>query len=484
MIALDLPPGMFRNGTDLQASGRWHDGNLVRWKDGVLRPVGGWVPRGVTMTGPARGAISWVDNTGQKRAAIGTRDRLYAMQPVGALVEINPANLVAGRANEGASGGFGSGFYGAGPFGVSADEGTASLPVDTWSLDTWGQNLIAVSTADKRILEWPLSGLAARVTNSPLCTAAMVTDERFLFALGADEDPRKVAWSDRENNTVWTADATNEAGDMLLQTQGRIMAGIRGKGQAVILTDQDAHTATYIAPPYVYRFDRVGSSCGLIANNAVAAVDSGVFWMGHNGFFTYAGGAVQQLSCDVSDFVFGIINRGQASKVAAVTNARWNEIWWFYPSEGSMECDSYVVFNYADQVWYVGQLGRTCGFDAGAFRSPVWCGVDGGLHNHESGYDYGGMTAWAETGPITLGDGVMTATMLIPDEKTQGQVQATFSAKLYPNAAQTSHGPYQMGEPTNVRFTGRQFKMRVEGLNEDDWRVGVMRLDVRQRGMR
>ena len=44
---------------------------------------------------------------------------------------------------------------------------------------------------------------------------------------GAGGNPRKVQWSDREDNTLWTPAATNEAGDLELNTSGQIMAGIK-----------------------------------------------------------------------------------------------------------------------------------------------------------------------------------------------------------------------------------------------------------------
>ena len=84
----------------------------------------------------------------------------------------------------------------------------------------------------------------------------MVTQERFLFALGAGGNPRKVQWSDREDNNTWTAAATNEAGDLELNTSGQIMAGVNVQGQALILTTRDAHAANYQGPPYVYGIER------------------------------------------------------------------------------------------------------------------------------------------------------------------------------------------------------------------------------------
>ena len=149
----------------------------------------------------------------------------------------------------------------------------------------------------------------------------MVTEERFVFAFGANGDPRLVAWSDREDNNTWTPATTNEAGDIQIQTNGVILKGLRTRGQSLILTDQDAHSATYQGPPFVYGFERVGTSCGLIAANAAASVDAGVVWMGNRSFFIYSGGAVQPIPCDVADYVFSDLNNDQKSKIHAVVNS-------------------------------------------------------------------------------------------------------------------------------------------------------------------
>ena len=94
--------------------------------------------------------------------------------------------------------------------------------------------------------------MAAVLSNAPTNNQSIVvTEERFLLALGAGGNSRKVQWCDRENNTVWTPSATNEAGDLTLQTAGKIMAGVRAQGQTLILTSTDAHSATYLGPPYV-----------------------------------------------------------------------------------------------------------------------------------------------------------------------------------------------------------------------------------------
>jgi hypothetical protein len=254
----------------------------------------------------------------------------------------------------------------------------------------------------------------------------------------------------------------------------------------LILTDQDAHTATYQGPPFVYGFERVGTSCGLIAANAAVAIDMGVVWMGARSFFTYSGGAVQELPSEVSDYVFSDFNTDQRSKVHALVNSRWNEIWWFYPSGASVECNRYVVYDYAQNVWSTGDIDRTAGVDSSVFRQPMWIAADGVLYEHEAGYSYSGATPFCESGPITLGTGdqVMSVQQFIPDERTLGDVTATFKTRFYPTATERSYGPFSMANPTSMRFTGRQVRMRVDGNSAADWRVGVMRLDAVPGGRR
>jgi len=481
-IPLQIPPGVYKNGTDYQSKGRWNYSNLVRGLEGTIRPVGGWKKRTTDqLTGKARGFINWRDNSNNRRIAIGTHSKLYHLSESNTLTDITPTSFTTGDADAVLKTGYGYSTYGSFAYGVPRPDTGSFTAATTWSLDTWGEYLVGCSSKDGKLVEWQLNTAndAVAITNAPTGNIGLITtQERFLFALGAGGNPRKVQWCDQENNTVWTAAATNQAGDFELTTIGSLMCAKRTRGATILFTDVDVHVATYIGPPYVYSFERIGSSCGVISKQAVAATDNSCIWMSNSGFWVYDG-FVKPLASDVGDYVFTNLNTQQASKVYSVHLATYGEIWWFYPSSASNEVDSYVTYNYREGHWAVGTLDRTCGTDRGIFSNPLMVSSDGYIYEHEVGFAYDSQTIFAQSGPIELGAGdrVLSLNGLVPDEKTLGDVKARFATKFYPTGTQYDYGPYTMTNPTSLRITGRQIAVKLEGNTLSDWRVGTIRFD-------
>jgi hypothetical protein len=493
LIPLDIPAGFYRNGTDLEQSGRWRDGSLVRWRDNSLRPVGGWQERKASFcTNVVRGMHTWEALNGTARLAGGSHSELVLMTGDGTLTDITPSDLATGREDAEVETGYGYGFYGRGYYGTPRQDLGNYSEATTWSLDNFGEDLIACHYDDGRILIWDTSAApaaASALANAPTGNlGVVVTEERFIFALGAGGNPRKVQWCDFEDSTTWAPASTNQAGDIELQTSGQIMQGIRTRGQTLIITDTDAHTARYTGPPFVYAFERVGTACGAVSRMSAVDTDAGAFWMGQRAFFRFDGNAVQEIKCDVFDYVFGDFNQAQQSKVWSFANGQFGEIWWFYCSGDSTEIDRYVAYDYKEGHWLIGNLSRTSGVQRGVFRYPFMAGhdADSDIYEHEVGLNVDSGAVFAETGPVSLGSGeqIGKVTQLIPDEKTQGDVDVTFKTRFYPNAAETTHGPFTPSNPTSVRFSGRQMRMRVEGAKLADWRVGNMRIDVKAGGKR
>lgn len=614
LVPFDIPAGVYKNGTDLEGQGRWRDASLVRWLDNTMRTVGGWdnrTPEGSLSLRVSDSCIrprkmhGWQVNNGQKYIAVGSSAVIEVSAGDSDFFDVTPTGFTSGT--------------------ISSTETQDST---TWSMDNWGQNMVAVSDADQTIYAqdvgtylsgteyitnpdfdsgltgWTQSGsnwtattlegntvakvgvandplsqtitgltvglyymisvdkvivtdpsivlskgatltvtsgstseqyettqysqkftltfladattatisismdndpsgddlhinsISAKqafafeaISGAPTCSSLVVTEERFLFALAADGDSRLVKWCDREDYTTWTPTATNEAGDITLQTSGRIMQGVSTRGATLILTDTDAHVATYSGPPFVYGFQRVGSACGAISRLSAVDTQSGVFWMGVNGFFNYNGNTVQQIKCDVFDHVFGEMDRSQKAKVWGLSNSEFGEVWWFYqstdPENFTYDIDRYVAYDYVQGYWMIGELKRTCGIGAGVFPNPIMIDLSRNLQDHEL-KDSGPVGAFAETAPFQIanGDNVAHVTQMIPDEKTQGDVSVTLKTKFYPNGPETSHGPYDPTNPTGLRATGRQMKMRVDGDDFANFGLGIMRFDMTQGGKR
>tara|TARA_R110000737_G_scaffold42160_1_gene62863 strand:+ start:853 stop:2589 length:1737 start_codon:yes stop_codon:yes gene_type:complete len=456
--------------------------------DRVFDPANGvWsYPDNVTLNAPPRGSIAWSDNNFNPNLAAGTYEKLFHLSGVSALTDITPTNFVTGSEDSNTNSGFGGYYYGLSNFGTQRPDNAIGAEATSWSVDNWGEYLVAVPSNDyaaKTIYEWQLNpaAVALPLANSPKCNSLVVSEDRFILALAADDDPRLIRWCDREVNTLWTGAATNEAGQYTLNSTGEILLGLNTRGRVLILTTTDAHAAAYSGPPVVYGFEQVGSQCGAISRHCAVAIDEGAFWMSYNGFFAYNGSAVVEMPCDVQDYVFEDINRSEITKVFCIDNSQYNELWWFYPSGGSTENDRYVIYDYKERHWNVGIIDRTSAVDIGVFTNPIWFGADGAVYDHERGFYHGGSSPYIESGPISMGEGeqVMNVISLIPDEKSLGDVTATFKTRYYPTDTERSYGPFTMANPTSVRFQGRQIRMRLDGENLVSWKAGKMRIEVR-----
>lgn len=488
LIKLALPPGMLRTGTIYQAQGRWYQGNAVRWRnDGgtyALEPIGGWVVRTTSaMTGAARAALAWVDNDNTRWQLYGTNSHLYALTQSGvAPADITPSGFTSGTVDATAGGGYGAGPYGASAYGTPrADSGTYQ-EVGMWTLDTFGEIPYGMMAADANLYKWDLNtgNVATAVSGAPQGSAVCVTPERFIFVLGAGGDNRKVQWPDQETDSDWTPTSTNQAGDFNIETSGKLMCGKRIRGGTLIWTDADVHLASYIGLPFVYRFDRVGENCGIISRGAAVVTGNMAFWMGNGRFYQFDG-VSHEINCDVAEGVFNDFNSAQKSKVVAYHEPKFSEVWWFYPSGASTEIDRAVVYNYEGGFWFIhDDISRLSAISRGVFDNPLMVDADGYVWNHETGYEYDGATPYAESGPYELGEGdqIMRARKLIADEKTSGDVEVSFITRDWPNDSETTFGPYTIDNPTDVRFAGRQARIRIDAVAAAAWRWGIPRVDV------
>jgi hypothetical protein len=385
------------------------------------------------------------------------------------------------------------------PVGQFSVLGTIPNTVTNWSLDNFGQ-VGLLCWQNGPLLAWQpdITNLVAiSIANSPSAMTGMFVGMpqaqiiAYGCAVASVQDPLLIQFSDAGNYTVWTADATNQAGSFRLSRGSKIVGGLQAPTISLIWTDIDLWSMQYVGPPFVYSFNIVQSGCGLISQRAACVLYGTTYWMSQKQFFEFGSSGVNVLPCDVWDEVFNDIDPNNVDLIFAGSNAAYNEILFYYASEsgGTGEIDSYVKMNVVSKVWDYGKLTRTAWIDQSVFGPPI--GSDGSalLQQHEVGYDANGLPmtgAYAESGFVDLGDGtdIIYVDQLIPDFKwfgTGGYVIVTLYAQSYPGAPVQTYGPYTVNETSkffSLRTRARQVAFRVEWGNATGFsaRMGANRL--------
>jgi len=423
--------------------------------------------------------------------------------------------------------GWGAGTWSRGTWGSGASLEVSGQTLRIWSHDNFGEDLL-INVRDSDIFYWDktnglstravkLSSLAGATTTPTIAKQVLVSDlDRHVIAFGCDselnpgvQDPLLIRFSDQASLTEWNSTATNTAGDLRLGAGSEIITAVETRQQVLVFTDVSLHAMQFLGPPFTFGISTLSENITIAGPLAAIAVEDQVFWMGAEEFYVY-GGAVQRLPCTVRDYVFSDINSDQLEKVTAGTNTAFSEVWWFYPSASSEENDSYVVYNYQQQIWYYGSLNRTCWLDRGVESLPVAAASDHVLYYQELGFDDGstnpatGIDAYIESSQISLGEGDQFAFLkrMIPDltfrNSTNQTPQATMTLKArnFPggaylqsnskNVEKTATVPVeQFTDQVHVRLRGRSFAFKIQTTETGTtWRLGSPRVDVQPDGMR
>ena len=426
--------------------------------------------------------------------------------------------------------GWGAGTWGAGTWG-SLTAITASNQLRLWSHDNFGEDLImnvraggiyyfdisAATLGTTRAT--PLTSLSGANLAPTIALQVLVSDiDRHVVCFGADPisgssrtgtiDPMFIAWSDQENAAQWEPLSTNTAGSFRLSAGSQIIGAIRARQETLIWTDTSLYSMTFVGQPFTFGVNLVNEGVGLIGPNAAVNTPKGIFWMDKKGFYTY-NGAVQDIPCTVQDYVFSDLNEGQAFQVFGFLNKEFDEVGWFYCVTGETTISKYVVFNYEDGVWSIGELNRTAWIDEGIFDTPIasYTTSDVGyLYDQETGNDADGSpmdNVYIESSDFALGNGeeFQAINKIIPDIKFTGSggsgqtVNVVLKQRNYPGESLSTESTNTCTATTtkiDTRLRARQAALRIE--SDDDgsvgvrsgvgFRVGAMRMDVRPNGRR
>ena len=345
---------------------------------------------------------------------------------------------------------------------------------------------------------------------------------RFVLVFGTNDpnaddpnaiDPMLIRWSQQEDPFVWQPLATNQAGSARLSHGSEIVTALQTRQEIVVFTDQALYSLQYLGPPFVWGTQLLGDNISIMGPNAATLASGIVYWMGRDKFYVYDG-RVQTLNCDLRKYIFQDINLQQNQQIFASTNEGFNEVWWFYCSANSTEIDKYVVFNYLENVWYYGTMGRTAWLDSGILDYPIAATYGYRIVQHEDGNDDNetgtpvAFESFISSSEFDIGDGHNFAFVwrVLPDltfSGSTGDVTPELTMTLYPlvNSGsgtgvpaaaaidQLTGAQYSITEGFTgqiyTRVRGRQMILKVASSTlGTSWQLGAPRIDIRQDGRR
>lgn len=325
--------------------------------------------------------------------------------------------------------------------------------------------------------------------------AVIVTPERHAVLIGVGGNNRRVGWSSREDFTNWNfSDPTNTSGFLDIDTSSQLVMCAPVREGTLIWTQDEAWLMRYIGLPYIYGIERIGFGCGLIAPKAFVTYAGRCVWMGAESFWVYDGGVVKPLACEVGAYVFENIDPdyGKLHTHGSENNV-FPEAWFWYPSTGSETPNRYLIYNYAEGWWSLGAMDRTASYGAGVLPFPLAADSNNNLFYQESGWTAAGTPIrtlrYAETGSLNIQNGglVSFVRQAITDSGYgYDSTQLAMFSSFTPEGAETATGPYHPRADgyTDVRTTGRDFRIKVSSTKDAPWSIGEMRIDFTARGGR
>ena len=396
-----------------------------------------------------------------------------------------------------------------------ASAGSSGLvrQITQWSLDNYGEDVIAVRRKgpifffDTDASTSPLR--LTTVTNSPATVDSVLVspNDRHIIALGAndlagDYNPMLVRWCDTNRRDNWTPSVSSNAGDNLLTDGTRIVGGVRSRNAVNIWTDNALWGMSFVGPPFVFKFQQLGSNCGLIAPHAAVDYNGASIWMGHDNFYINDG-QVRVLPCTVRKHVFDELNLSQSDKIYAGINSEFNEIIWLYPSNNTTnnDCDKYVIYSPVGNYWTIGTTLFTTFADRYVFGNTITTGTSvagSSLYDNEPiGFNSQTgagetLSSFIESADFDIEDGnqLMFLNRMVPDfDLTDGNIKFSITTKDYPESTETvTKGPFTITKSTkkiDFRARGRQASIKVStDSTEAKWRWGAIRVAFQPDGGR
>ena len=335
----------------------------------------------------------------------------------------------------------------------------------------------------------------------------------YLFAYGNNGLIKNCAAGDFNN---WTSSDSNE--NNISST--KVVKGLPLRGgttsPAGLFWTLDSVVRVTYAPTTVgtqtlyWRYDLITQQSSILSSQCVIEYDGIFYWCGTDRFLMY-NGVVQEVDNKQNfNYFFDNLNYSQRQKVWVSKVPRWGEIWWFFPSGDSTECNDAIIYNVRDKCWYdAGEaLGarRSAGVFSEVFRRPIWGGTEQNtagkytLWQHENGTNeiytntVNAIDSYVETNVIGSSIGLVGATSqagdnvwtrierIEPDFVQTGTMEVTITGKSYADDVDDPSDPYPFDPDTlkiDMKEQRREMRLRFRSNTQNgDYFMGRVVLSI------
>jgi hypothetical protein len=500
---LVIPPGVVSHATKKMGSANYAEVNMVRWQNDQLSPIGGQTKYNFQFASKCKAITGWFDLAQTYHVAYLCESNLY-VDTGGSLLDITPPDMVVPTPPT--VGGYGDGLYSPGdplnpdpdtypdelygtPRVLGSDVAIDRLP-DVYSLTNFGAELLAMTSADGRLLYWnpadPPGTLAQEVQPKagsvvPHGRCFVVTSERFVQIFGSYLDGtedgvngggfRRFAWCEQEDFTNWSyTDLTTQCGFDDIEPASPIVCAMSTRTGTLFWTGKKCYRSRYLGAPYIYNYEELSDNCTPWSPQSMVNTSSMALWMSQQGPYSYDGTSVLPVQCAVRAWIDKDIDLLQArQQSAAVHVENFNEFWWLYPQNGQGGNTRAAIFNYRDGWWSQARIQRSAGVTS-SYTSHTIMANDRVSYEHENGFVYNDCELpWVETFDLYLDAGfhLTTVKQLIPD--IEGAISNVAYSLFYRNSRSLGL-PEQQTTPrivrpdgyVDLRTTGRDIRLRID----------------------
>lgn len=399
--------------------------------------------------------------------------------------------IADGQLNASLGQGYGMGLYGAGLYGVSKLSSTGIVFPRIWFASSYGESIILTAGNQTGLYVWDGDTAEAPilVSGAPAAINYSFVSNSIVVTLGAANVGNHIFASDINDYTQWTASSTNQVFEDYIEGAGRFLTHVNVSGINLLFTESQTYTFNYIGLPLIWEIRQKSGVIGIISPMARCTVNDIAYWMDDKNFYMWNGGNIEiipsnsQKQSTILRYVFDNLNYAQKSKSFAWYNKDYNEVWFHYPSEDSLECDRIARVCLHDYNWTPDTMSRAAAEYPDILlnqpRLSKYTDGTSALFRHEVGDDDDTLPlAWTlTTNSRTGGRDTVVSVGVIPDSIQSGNVTLKFDGYQYPQSTNTTYSVEYTVTPTTERvattLNGRFWKYTFSGAELGQaWSMG------------